>query len=91
MESKNKNKKCSKTEVVNNSNLIELNNQYAISVDQLNADESFNCPKCKALISPDDETAGSYEILEPKMDDKGVNLSGLVIKCGTCGTIVILD
>jgi len=61
--------------------------EYVISVYELDDDGSFKCPQCGICISPDDETADNYEIIDPKVDDND-RLSAVVFKCNRCGCTI---
>ena len=57
---------------------------YKIDLTKIEGDGDFSCPRCGALISPDDETEEVYTIMETKM--KGDVLEELVITCNKCGS-----
>ena len=61
---------------------------YVIDLTKIEGDGSFPCPKCGALISPDDETETVYTILETKM--RGEELEELTIQCKVCGSKIRL-
>ena len=61
---------------------------YVIDLTKIEGDGSFPCPKCGALISPDDETETVYTILETKM--RGEELEELIIQCKVCGSKIRL-
>ena len=46
---------------------------------------SFNCPKCKTEISPDDKTEKHYQIIDTKV--KKDVLTEVDLQCQKCGTI----
>jgi len=57
--------------------------RYEIKFDLLDQ-AAFPCPKCGAIISPDDKTEEVYTIIEPKVkDDKLVEL---VLMCNKCNS-----
>ncbi len=58
-----------------------------IDLTKIEGDGAFPCPKCGAVISPDDETESVYTILETKF--KGDSLEKLVIQC-KCGSEIHL-
>jgi len=62
--------------------------EYVVNLMEIEGDGSFPCPKCGALISPDDETETVYSIIETKM--KGEELEELIIRCNVCGSIIRL-
>jgi predicted RNA-binding Zn-ribbon protein involved in translation (DUF1610 family) len=49
---------------------------YTVDLTKIDGDGAFPCPKCGAIISPDDETEEVYQILETKV--KGDELAELV-------------
>ena len=55
---------------------------YKVDLAILEGDGSFDCPKCKVPISPDDESEDNYEILDTKVVKD--ELSELVISCAKC-------
>jgi len=57
---------------------------YLVDLTKIEGDGSFNCPKCGALISPDDETETVYRILNTKM--RGEELEELTIQCNICNS-----
>jgi hypothetical protein len=59
---------------------------YKVDLAILEGDGSFDCPKCKATISPDDESEDNYEILDTKVVND--ELVELVISCAKCGSTV---
>ena len=58
-----------------------------IDLTKIEGDGAFPCPKCGAIISPDDETESVYTILETKF--KGDSLEKLIIQC-KCGSEIHL-
>ncbi|MCW4024206.1 MAG: hypothetical protein NWF01_04130 [Candidatus Bathyarchaeota archaeon] len=60
--------------------------EYVIKVVDANSDGSFACPKCSALISPEDETETTYEILETKIVND--ELAELVVSCAKCKSTI---
>ncbi len=63
---------------------------YTINLASVEGDGSFQCPKCKMTISPEDESEDNYKILDTKVDDNG-DLSELVISCNKCRSSIILS
>jgi len=61
---------------------------YVVDLTKIEGDGSFPCPKCGALISPDDETETVYTIVETKM--RGEELEELIIRCNICGSKIRL-
>lgn len=60
---------------------------HEIDLAKIEGDGAFSCPKCGAVISPDDETESVYTILETKF--KGDSLDKLIIQC-KCGSEIHL-
>ena len=61
---------------------------YTIDLTKIDGDGAFPCPKCGAVISPDDETEETYQIIETKVKDD--DLEELVLTCKKCGTTIKL-
>jgi 5-methylcytosine-specific restriction endonuclease McrA len=63
---------------------------YAFTVDltKIQGKGDFSCPKCGADISPDDTTEKTYSIIEPKVNNYG--LEELVICCNNCSSQIHL-
>jgi uncharacterized C2H2 Zn-finger protein len=45
----------------------------------------FPCPKCGVIIDPDDTTEEVYGDLEAIMDESGLNLEAILLRCKKCG------
>jgi len=60
---------------------------HKIDLTKIEGDGTFPCPKCGAVISPDDETESAYTILETKFKDN--SLDKLIIQC-KCGSEIHL-
>jgi transcription elongation factor Elf1 len=61
---------------------------YRINMATQEGDGSFQCPKCRKSISPDDDSGDNYEILDTKIVNE--ELSELVISCAKCGSTIKL-
>ena len=61
---------------------------YTINVANSEEDGSFQCPKCKMSISPEDENENNYKIEESKLVNG--ELSELIITCGKCKSVIKL-
>ena len=55
---------------------------YKVDLTTIQGNGDFQCPKCGATISPDDETDEDYCVLEKKY--KNNSLDELVIQCQKC-------
>jgi predicted RNA-binding Zn-ribbon protein involved in translation (DUF1610 family) len=61
---------------------------YTIDLTKIDGDGAFPCPKCGTVISPDDETEDTYQIVETKV--RNDELAELVLTCKKCGTAIKL-
>ncbi len=61
---------------------------YTIDLTKIDGDGAFPCPKCGTLISPDDESEETYQIVETVV--KNDELAELVLSCKKCGTKIKL-
>jgi hypothetical protein len=59
---------------------------FKVDLAILDGDGSFDCPKCKAPISPDDESEENYEILDTKVVND--ELAELIISCTKCRSTI---
>jgi len=57
---------------------------YKIDLTKIDGNGDFSCPRCGALISPDDESDEVYTIVDTKMN--GDRLEELEITCNKCGS-----
>ena len=62
--------------------------KYTVDLTKIDGDGAFSCPKCGTLISPDDESEETYQIVDTKV--KGDELAELILTCNTCGTTIKL-
>jgi predicted RNA-binding Zn-ribbon protein involved in translation (DUF1610 family) len=67
---------------------VKKNMVYTIDLTKIDGDGAFPCPKCGSVISPDDATDTTYEIVETKV--KGDDLEELVLTCKKCRTAIKL-
>jgi uncharacterized protein with PIN domain len=61
---------------------------YTIDLTKIDGDGAFPCPKCGTVISPDDETEDTYQIVETKV--RNDELAELVLTCKKCRTAMKL-
>jgi len=61
---------------------------YTVDLTKIDGDGAFPCPKCGAIISPDDETEEIYQIVDTKVE--GDSLAELIILCNKCGSTIRL-
>ncbi len=59
-----------------------------VDLTKIDGDGAFPCPKCGTMISPDDETDETYQIVETKI--KNDELTELILTCNKCGTTIRL-
>jgi DNA-directed RNA polymerase subunit RPC12/RpoP len=59
-------------------------NAFTLDLTKMKGNGDFPCPQCGTLISPDDCSEETYSILEPKVDEQG--LEELVIRCNRCAS-----
>jgi len=67
---------------------VKKNEAYTIDLTKIDGDGAFPCPKCGTVISPDDESDTTYEIVETKVS--GDDLEALMLTCKKCGTTIKL-
>jgi len=67
---------------------VRRNVAYTIDLTKIDGDGAFSCPKCGTVISPDDESEETYQILETKV--KNDDLEELILTCKKCGTTIRL-
>jgi predicted RNA-binding Zn-ribbon protein involved in translation (DUF1610 family) len=67
---------------------VKKNMIHTIDLTKIDGDGAFPCPKCGSVISPDDETDTTYQIVETKV--KGDDLEELILTCKKCGTTMKL-
>jgi predicted RNA-binding Zn-ribbon protein involved in translation (DUF1610 family) len=61
---------------------------YTIDLTKIDGDGAFPCPKCGTLISPDDESEETYQIVQTKV--KSDELAELILACNKCGSTIKL-
>jgi len=62
--------------------------RYVIDLTKIDGDGAFPCPKCGTIISPDDESDETYQIVETKVEHD--DLTELVLTCSKCGSTIRL-
>jgi predicted RNA-binding Zn-ribbon protein involved in translation (DUF1610 family) len=67
---------------------VKKNVVRTVDLTKIDGDGAFPCPKCGTVISPDDESDSTYQIVETKV--KGDDLEELVLQCRKCGTTIRL-
>ena len=61
---------------------------FTLDLTTIEGDGAFPCPKCGAMISPEDETEETYKIVDTKIVND--ELVELVVVCSTCGSTIKL-
>ena len=61
---------------------------YKIDLTRINGNGEFQCPRCGTTISPEDDTEGTYTIVEPKVNSQG--LEEVIIRCNRCASHIHL-
>jgi len=61
---------------------------YTVDLTKIDGDGAFPCPKCGSIISPDDESEETYQIVETKV--KNDELAELMLTCNKCGSTIKL-
>ncbi len=61
---------------------------YTIDLTTIDGGGAFPCPKCGAIISPDDETEHVYQIVKTKVNKD--ELEELTLMCNQCRTKIKL-
>jgi predicted RNA-binding Zn-ribbon protein involved in translation (DUF1610 family) len=67
---------------------LEKSPPFMIDLTKIDGDGSFPCPKCGAVISPEDESEETYRIINTKVVND--QLVELVVECSNCGSNVRL-
>ncbi|MGB9959069.1 MAG: hypothetical protein ACPLKQ_00910 [Candidatus Bathyarchaeales archaeon] len=67
---------------------VKKSELYTVDLTKIDGDGAFPCPRCGAIISPDDETEEIYQIVDTKVE--GDSLAELTIVCNKCGSTIRL-
>ncbi|HIJ07853.1 TPA: hypothetical protein HA274_00645 [Candidatus Bathyarchaeota archaeon] len=67
---------------------MKQTNVHTVDLTEIDGNGDFSCPKCRAIISPDDTTEKNYSILDSKASPNG--LEEVVIVCNLCGSYIHL-
>lgn len=68
---------------------MRMKRTFRIDLAEIEGDGAFSCPGCAEVISPDDESGITYDILDVKTKEPGV-LEEVVIQCKKCGSMILL-
>ncbi|MBS7632177.1 hypothetical protein KEJ15_00925 [Candidatus Bathyarchaeota archaeon] len=61
---------------------VKSSEMYTIDLTKIDGDGTFPCPKCGTIISPDDESEETYQIVETIVKED--ELAELVLSCMKC-------
>ncbi|MCK4439908.1 hypothetical protein KAU85_02880 [Candidatus Bathyarchaeota archaeon] len=61
---------------------VRKSGMHMVDLTKIDGDGAFPCPKCGAMISPDDETEEVYTLVETKV--RNDELAELVLVCNQC-------
>lgn len=61
---------------------------YTVDLTKIDGDGAFLCPKCGTVISPEDETEETYQIVETKLERD--ELTELLLMCRKCRSTIRL-
>jgi predicted RNA-binding Zn-ribbon protein involved in translation (DUF1610 family) len=67
---------------------VKKNMTYTVDLTKIDGDGAFPCPKCGTIISPDDESEETYQIVQTKVKDD--ELAELMLTCRRCGSTIKL-
>ena len=62
--------------------------RYTVDLTKIDGYGTRQCPKCVIVISPDDESEDTYQIVNTRV--KGDELAELVLTCRKCGANIKL-
>ena len=68
--------------------IMKQTHAYEVDLTKIDGDGDFLCPRCGAIVSPDDEREEAYSILGSKANDEG--LEEMVIRCNKCSSHIYL-
>ena len=67
----------------------DLRQEFRINPAEIQGEGEFPCPTCGAMISPDDESGITYDILE--IEEQNGLIEQATLRCNKCRTIIHLD
>ena len=67
---------------------LEKSEPHLIDLTKIDGDGSFQCPKCRTLISPEDESEETYKIINTTVIND--QLVELLVSCTNCGSTIKL-
>jgi ribosomal protein S27AE len=63
---------------------------FTIDLTKIEGDGAFPCPRCGAIISPDDESEETYTIIDVKTAGDG-SITTLSLLCKKCKSTIRLE
>jgi hypothetical protein len=67
---------------------FDKNGPFLVDLTQIDGDGSFPCPKCRNVISPEDESEETYKIINTRVVND--QLVELIVECTNCGSTIRL-
>jgi len=64
-----------------------MRQRFSVDLTEIEGDGEFTCPTCGQIISPDDESGLTYDILEVEKTD-GEATGEIVVQCRKCGSVI---
>jgi predicted nucleic-acid-binding Zn-ribbon protein len=64
------------------------NYNFVVDLQKIDGDGTFLCPKCRNVISPDDESDNNYTIVDSVMANEGLRF--LIVQCKKCNSKIKL-
>jgi len=65
-----------------------MNQTHRVDLTKIDGNGDISCPECGIAISPEDSTEEKYSIVEPKVNNDG--LEEVEILCNSCGSHILL-
>lgn len=66
-----------------------MTQRFKIDLTKIEGEGEFLCPVCQELISPDDQTGLTYDIVETATNEDG-DMQAVTIQCRKCRSIIQL-
>lgn len=63
---------------------------FRVDITKMQGEADIQCPRCKNLISPDDQSEEAYSIVDTIMGEED-ELIRVVIRCNKCDSIINLE
>lgn len=61
---------------------------YTVDLTKIDGDGAFSCPKCGTVISPDDASDETYQVVNTRVEKD--QLAELILTCKKCGSAIRL-